>query len=50
MYAAKPANHLGLHYVPLCTEAHTMIAQHTNYIHLTPDEKDERMKNLHQSL
>ena len=28
----------------------TAISSHTNYIHLTPDEKDERMKNLHQSL
>ena len=28
----------------------TAVSSHTNYIHLTPDEKNERLKNLHQSL
>jgi hypothetical protein len=28
----------------------TAVSSHTKYIHLTPDEKDKRMKNLHQSL
>ena len=28
----------------------TALSSHTKYIHLTPDEKNTRMKNLHQSL
>ena len=32
------------------SQDNTAVSSHTNYIHLTPDEKNERLKNLHQSL
>ncbi len=32
------------------TKDHTSTSSHTCYCNLTPDEKDERLKNLHRSL